>query len=52
MHLLTKSKQMIKGFEEETHNLSDYELNVVVPLLIKGFKTKIGPELASMITIN
>ena len=44
MHLLTKSKQMIKGFEEETHNLSDYELNVVVPLLIKGFKTKIGKE--------
>ena len=42
--LIKKSKQMIKGFENETHNLSDYELKVVIPLLIKGFKTKIGKE--------
>ena len=33
---------MLKNFENETHNLSDYELQVIVPLLIKGFQMKVG----------
>ena len=35
---------MIPTFEEHTLPLSDYEKNVLLPLLIKGFKTKIGVE--------
>ena len=35
---------MIKGFEEQTLKLSEYELEVVIPTLIKGFKTKVGKQ--------
>jgi ribosomal protein L18E len=33
---------MIKNFENETQPLTDYETNVLLPLLIRGLKTKIG----------
>jgi len=35
---------MIPTFEEHTQPLSDYEKNTLLPLLIKGFKTKVGVE--------
>jgi len=35
---------MIPTFEEHTLPLSEYEKNVLLPLMIKGFKTKIGKE--------
>src|SRR4051812_18194234 len=34
---------MIENFEQETAPLSEYELKMV-PLFVKGFKDKIGPE--------
>jgi hypothetical protein len=34
---------MITGFEKETHELTDYELELV-PRFVKGFKTKIGED--------
>ncbi|MDR2009921.1 MAG: hypothetical protein LBQ22_05520 [Bacteroidales bacterium] len=33
---------MIKGFENETQPLTDYEAEVLLPLLIRGLHTKIG----------
>ncbi len=35
---------MIIGFEEETDNLSGYELNTLIPILVKGLSNKIGKE--------
>ena len=35
---------MLKGFEEQTNELSDYEKKVIVPILIKGFRNKVGKE--------
>ena len=35
---------MLPGFEQHTANLTDYELNVLVPAFLNGFKTKIGVE--------
>jgi hypothetical protein len=35
---------MIPTFEEHTLPLSEYEKNVLLPLMIKGFKTKIGVQ--------
>jgi hypothetical protein len=35
---------MIPTFEEQTAPLTDYELNVLLPLMIQGFKTKIGVD--------
>jgi exonuclease I len=33
---------MIPTFEEHTAPLTDYELKVLLPIMIQGFKTKIG----------
>jgi len=33
---------MIKGFDQETQPLSDYETGVLLPILIRGLKTKHG----------
>lgn len=35
---------MLTGFEDITKELTEYELNNVLPLLIKGFQPKIGVE--------
>ena len=35
---------MINGFEEETDNLSGYELNTLIPILVKGLSNKIGKD--------
>lgn len=33
---------MIKNFENETQPLTDYETGVLLPLLVRGLRTKIG----------
>lgn len=33
---------MIKGFDNETQPLTDYETGVLLPLLVRGLQTKIG----------
>ena len=33
---------MIESFEDQTHPLTEYELKILLPLMIKGFTTKIG----------
>ena len=35
---------MITGFEEYTHELNDYEEKTLLPVIVKGLKTKIGKE--------
>lgn len=35
---------MIKGFDSETAPLTEYEENVLLPLVLRGLKTKIGKE--------
>lgn len=35
---------MIKGFNSETAPLTEYEGNVLLPLVLRGLKTKIGKE--------
>jgi hypothetical protein len=35
---------MIKGFEKETEELNEYELNVLLPVLLKHLPEKIGPD--------
>ena len=35
---------MLKGFEEQTNELSDYEKKVIVPIQIRGFQNKVGKE--------
>lgn len=35
---------MIKGFDQETQPLNDYETGVLLPLLVRGLRTKIGRE--------
>lgn len=35
---------MIKGFDQETQPLNDYEMGVLLPLLVRGLRTKIGRE--------
>lgn len=35
---------MLPGFEQHTAELTDYELNVLVPAFLNGFKTKKGAE--------
>ncbi len=37
---------MIKGFDKETQPLTDYETGVLLPILVKGLKTKLGHESA------
>lgn len=36
--------QMIPTFEEQTAPLTDYELHTLLPIMIQGFKKKIGVE--------
>jgi hypothetical protein len=33
---------MLKGFDNETQPLTDYETGVLLPLLVRGLQTKIG----------
>ena len=33
---------MITNFERETHELTEYELNTLLPIIVKGLSTKIG----------
>jgi hypothetical protein len=35
---------MINNFEDYTHELSDYELKTLVPIIVKGLLTKVGKE--------
>ncbi len=35
---------MIKGFNSETAPLTEYEENVLLPLVLRGLKTRIGKE--------
>lgn len=35
---------MIPSFEEHTHELTKYELEVLLPLMIIGLKTKVGQD--------
>ena len=35
---------MIKGFNSETAPLTEYEENVLLPLVLRGLKTKVGKE--------
>jgi hypothetical protein len=37
---------MIKGFDKETHPLTDYELGVLLPVLVRGLITKLGHDRA------
>jgi len=37
---------MIKGFDKETHHLTDYELGVLLPVLVRGLITKKGHDQA------
>ena len=33
---------MITNFEKETHELTDYERNTLLPIIVKGLSTKVG----------
>lgn len=33
---------MIQGFERQTAPLNDYELNTLLPVIVRGLRTKIG----------
>lgn len=35
---------MIQGFEKQTHELNEYELNIVVPAMVKSFQNHIGDK--------
>jgi hypothetical protein len=35
---------MIQGFEEQTEELTQYEVEVLVPIMVKGLSTKIGQD--------
>ena len=35
---------MLNGFEKQTEPLNDYESNVLLPIIIRGLKTKIGEK--------
>lgn len=37
---------MIKGFEKTTDELNDYERSTVLPLVVKGLRTKVGKDKA------
>lgn len=42
---------MIDGFEKETQELNEYELTVLLPLIIRGLQTKIGENKAITSTL-
>ena len=35
---------MIEGFEEYTHELTDYEKDILLPVMIYGLKSHVGSE--------
>lgn len=35
---------MITSFEDQTHELTEYEYNVLLPLMVAGFQRKIGVD--------
>lgn len=35
---------MIKGFDQQTQPLSEYEENVLLPIILQGLKTKQGKK--------
>lgn len=35
---------MIKGFEIQTEQLNEYELNTLLPVIVRGLRTKIGSQ--------
>tara|TARA_Y100001972_G_scaffold119207_1_gene160235 strand:+ start:786 stop:1157 length:372 start_codon:yes stop_codon:yes gene_type:complete len=35
---------MINGFEKHTHDLTEYEFKTLLPVLISGFRSKIGED--------
>lgn len=35
---------MITSFEDQTHELTEYEHDVLLPLMVAGFRAKIGEE--------
>lgn len=37
---------MVNGFETETHELTEYEFNKVLPAIVKGLELRIGKETA------
>lgn len=37
---------MIKGFELETHGLTEFELKELIPILVKGFNKRVGKDKA------
>jgi heptaprenylglyceryl phosphate synthase len=37
---------MIKGFELETHGLTEFELKELIPILVKGFSKRVGKDKA------
>lgn len=37
---------MVSGFEDQTHELSDYELNTLVPRMVAGFRSRVGAKKA------
>jgi hypothetical protein len=37
---------MIKGFEEQTHELTEYEINNIVPILVEGLNKRVGKDRA------
>lgn len=38
---------MIAGFEDITHDLTDYEVNTLIPLIVRKIKLNVGPENAA-----
>lgn len=37
---------MIRNFEEQTHELTDYEIKEVLPVVIAGLKYRVGDKMA------
>lgn len=35
---------MVENFEEQTHELTEYEKKVLLPAMLKGFRTKVGEK--------
>ena len=35
---------MIQGFEKYTHELTDYERQNILPLVVKGLRNKVGKD--------
>lgn len=36
--------KMINGFEDQTHELTEYELRILLPGMINGLRTKVGSK--------